>query len=166
MENCNAIKLRVVDIIEGTSVDGPGLRTSIYLAGCRHQCPGCQNPETWSFESGRDMTIKEIMEVVRVNDFNVTLTGGDPLYQLPALTYLVKEIKNLGKTVWCYTGFTYDELVRNPQYDDFLFLIDILVDGPYIEDQRDISLRFRGSTNQRIIDCTKSEKDNIVLWHD
>ena len=166
MENCNVTKLRVVDIIEGTSVDGPGLRTSIYLAGCRHKCPGCQNPETWSFESGRDMTIKEIMEVVRVNDFNVTLTGGDPIYQLPALTHLVKEIKNLGKTVWCYTGFTYDELVRNPQYDDFLFLIDILVDGPYIEAQRDISLRFRGSTNQRIIDCAKSEKDNIVLWRD
>lgn len=143
--------LRVVDIIDGTSVDGPGLRTSIYLAGCRHCCPGCHNPSTWDFSAGRDMTVSELLKRIEDNDFNVTFSGGDPLYQLPALTSLARAIKAAGKTIWCYTGFTYEELAASPDYAEILSLIDVLVDGPYIQALRDPDLRFRGSSNQRIL---------------
>ena len=77
----NTTTLRVMDIVPGTSVDGPGLRTSIYFAGCSHRCAGCHNPQSWPFDAGRDMTIGQIMEIVEENGFNVTFTGGDPMYQ-------------------------------------------------------------------------------------
>ncbi len=89
--------LRVIDIIDGTSVDGPGLRTSIYFAGCDHHCPGCHNPSTWDFRAGRDMSVGEIVEHIVENDFNVTFSGGDPLYQYEALTILARAIKAAGK---------------------------------------------------------------------
>lgn len=143
--------LRVVDIVDGTSVDGPGLRTSIYFAGCKHYCPGCHNPSTWDFSAGRDMTVDQLIERILENDFNVTFSGGDPLYQLTALTVLANEIKKIGKTIWCYTGFTYEELAASSDYNDILSLIDVLVDGPYIQALRDPDLRFRGSSNQRIL---------------
>ena len=92
--------LRVVDIVDGTSVDGPGLRTSIYFAGCDHRCPGCHNPSTWDFNAGRDMTVDELMARIIDNDFNVTFSGGDPLYQLESLTALAEAIKSAGKTIW------------------------------------------------------------------
>lgn len=143
--------MRVVDIIEGTSVDGTGLRTSIYFAGCRHACPGCHNPSTWDFNAGHDMSVDELMEVIREADFNVTFTGGDPLYQAKEILPLAREIKSLGKTIWCYTGFTYEEIADHPDIAPLLELVDVLVDGPFIEAQRDTTLRFRGSSNQRII---------------
>ncbi len=143
--------LRVVDIVDGTSVDGPGLRTSIYFAGCRHCCPGCHNPSTWDFSAGRDMTVDDLMERIIENDFNVTFSGGDPLYQLPALTALARAVKAAGKTIWCYTGFTYEGLAASPEYAEILKLIDVLVDGPYIQALRDPDLRFRGSSNQRML---------------
>ncbi len=143
--------LRVVDILDGTSVDGPGLRTSIYLAGCRHACPGCHNPSTWAFDAGIDMTIDEIMERIKYNDFNVTLSGGDPIYQAKALQPLLQAIKGYGKSVWLYTGFTYEELCRMPDATALFPYIDAIVDGPFIESRRDTALRFRGSSNQRII---------------
>ena len=143
--------LRVADIVDGTSVDGPGLRTSIYFAGCRHCCPGCHNPSTWDFSAGRDMTVDELMERILDNDFNVTFSGGDPLYQLPALISLARAVKAAGKTIWCYTGFTYEELASSKNYSEILSLIDVLVDGPYIQALRDPDLRFRGSSNQRIL---------------
>lgn len=143
--------LRVVDIVDGTSVDGPGLRTSIYFAGCKHCCPGCHNPSTWDFSAGSDMTVDQLMAHIIENDFNVTFSGGDPLYQLPTLTILAKAVKAVGKTIWCYTGFTYEELAASYVYDEILSLIDVLVDGPYIQSLRDPDLRFRGSSNQRIL---------------
>lgn len=147
----NDTLLQVVDIIDGTSVDGPGLRTSIYFAGCDHHCPGCHNPSTWDFAAGKAMTVDQIMERVTDNDFNVTFSGGDPLYQLPALAELARKIKNTGKTLWCYTGFVYEDLLNDDRYNEILSLIDVLVDGPYIAELRDTDLQFRGSSNQRII---------------
>ncbi len=144
--------LRVIDIIEGTSVDGPGLRTSIYLAGCRHACPGCHNPQTWDFAAGRDMTVDEVMEIVRRADFDVTLTGGDPMYQAEALLPLARAIKAAGYGLWCYTGFTLEELDAVPGAAALLDSMDTVVDGPFVADLRDPSLIFRGSANQRIID--------------
>lgn len=143
--------LRVIDIIEGTSVDGPGLRTSIYLAGCRHECPGCHNPQTWDFGAGRDMTVDELLDIVRRADFDVTFTGGDPMYQAEALIPLARAIKQLGYDIWCYTGFTFEQLAHVPAATRLLEYIDTLVDGPFILALRDTDLHFRGSSNQRII---------------
>ncbi len=147
--------LRVIDIIDGTSVDGPGLRTSIYFAGCDHHCPGCHNPSTWDFSAGRDMSVGEIVEHIVENDFNVTFSGGDPLYQYEALTILARAIKAASKTIWCYTGFTYEQLASDPRYSELLSNIDVLVDGPFILALSDTDLRFRGSSNQRIIDLSE-----------
>lgn len=144
--------MRILGIIEGTSVDGPGLRTSIYFAGCNHACPGCHNPQSWDFNAGSEMSVAEIMHTVREADFNVTFTGGDPLLQpLDELAGLARAIRDDGYTIWCYTGFTIEELLESPRYTEILSLIDTLVDGPFVLAQRDISLHFRGSANQRII---------------
>ena len=156
--------LRVIDIVDGTSVDGPGLRTSIYFAGCAHQCPGCHNPSTWDFAAGRDMSIDELMEHIADSGFNVTFSGGDPIYQKVALTTLASAIKAAGKTIWCYTGFTYEQLTADHSCDELLSLIDVLVDGPYIEALRDTDLLFRGSANQRLIDIKKSAPGHIEIW--
>lgn len=151
--------LQVVDIKEGTSVDGPGLRTSIYFAGCRHRCPGCHNPTTWPFDAGTPHTVGELMEIIRYNRFNVTFSGGDPVYQAPALLPLARAIKQNGLTLWCYTGFTFEQIIAgeaSSQAIELLGYTDVLVDGPFIESLRDISLHFRGSSNQRLIDVPQS----------
>lgn len=144
--------LRVIDIVDGTSVDGPGLRTSIYFAGCDHRCPGCHNPSTWDFRAGSEMTVDQLMRRIIDNDFNVTFSGGDPLYQLQPLTALARAVKTAGKTIWCYTGFIYEDLLADKKYSELLSLIDVLVDGPFIMSLRDPDLPFRGSSNQRLID--------------
>ncbi len=143
--------LRVIDIIEGTSVDGPGLRTSIYLAGCDHRCPGCHNPSTWPHDAGRDMPVDELLLYVEEADFNVTLTGGDPIYQAKKLLPFVKYLRENGRTIWLYTGFTIEQLRDMPDAVALFPYLEAIVDGPFIEALRDTTLRFRGSSNQRII---------------
>ena len=91
------------------------------------------------------------------NDFNVTFSGGDPLYQLQPLTTLARAVKAAGKTIWCYTGFIYEDLLADSRYDEILSLIDVLVDGPFILALRDTDLRFRGSSNQRIISLRNAD---------
>lgn len=159
------VRLRVLDIVAGTSVDGPGLRTSIYLAGCDHECPGCHNPESWAHDGGREMSVAEIMDTVKENDFNVTLSGGDPLYQAEGVTTLARAVKRAGYTLWCYTGFTYEYVAVSPRFAGLLGLVDVLVDGPFIESQRDTTLLFRGSSNQRLVDVASSrEAGTVVVW--
>lgn len=158
------ITLRVLDIIPGTSVDGPGLRTSIYFAGCSHKCPGCHNPQSWDFSGGHEMTIPEIIQEIDRHGFNVTFSGGDPIYQLPALVTLSRKIKEKGYGIWCYTGFRYEELKSRPAAKELLAYIDVLVDGPFIESEKDLSLLFRGSANQRLIEIDKDLPDKIRLW--
>ena len=158
--------MRVLDIVEGTTVDGPGLRTSIYVAGCRHQSDACHNPQSWDFNAGKEMSIDEVLEVVRKNDFNVTLSGGDPFYMADDVAELCRRIKDeLHKNIWCYTGFVWESVVGNPEYVPLLNTIDVLVDGPYVEDLHSITLKFRGSSNQRVIDIKKTIKEQkIVLY--
>lgn len=156
--------MRIIDIVPGTSVDGPGLRTAIYFAGCSHRCPGCHNPQSWDFESGREMTVDEVMSEIIENDFDVTFTGGDPMYRAAELLPLAKRIKEAGKTIWCYTGFHYEDVVRDIRMSELLEHIDVLVDGPFIESLRDVHLQFRGSSNQRLIDIARSTPDNIIEW--
>lgn len=155
--------LRVIDISEGTSVDGPGLRTSIYFAGCEHHCEGCHNPQSWDPKAGRDATIDELMEIIDYNDFDVTFSGGDPLFQVEEVTELARRIKSdLNKNIWCYTGFLWENIVDDQRYRPLLETIDVLVDSPFLLSLRDIELRFRGSSNQRIIDVKKSLKSGTV----
>lgn len=145
------MKIRVLDIVRGTTVDGPGFRTSIYFAGCRHACPGCHNPQSWDFGGGVEMDLDEIMEIVREEDFDVTFSGGDPLYHPETVRELSRRVVDVGHKVWLYTGFTIEEIEADPRLADALEFIDTIVDGPYIEALRDTDLLFRGSSNQRII---------------
>ncbi len=104
----------ILSIIRGTTVDGPGFRTSIYLAGCCHQCPGCHNPQSWNPHAGKIMTLEEIMKIVEEEDFDVTLSGGDPLYNPDSTKVLIKALKDNGRNEWVYTGYTWgDNLFRN-----------------------------------------------------
>ena len=158
--------MQILDIVEGTTVDGPGLRTSIYVAGCRHKCEGCHNPQSWDFNAGNAMTDDDILEVINRNGFNVTLSGGDPMYHPEDVARLCRRIKlELHKNIWLYTGFRWEDICDKPEYAEILSHIDVIVDGPFILSRRDISLRFRGSGNQRIIDVQKSlSQDKIVLY--
>ncbi len=159
--SCLAQKLRVLDIVPGTTVDGPGMRTSIYFAGCKHHCPGCHNPQSWDLNGGEEMTVREILEVVKLNDFNVTFSGGDPFFQpTSSLVALAKAIISLGYSIWCYTGYLYDDIRQHP----LIPYLEVLVDGRFIEAQRDISLLFRGSANQRLIDVHRSTPEKVVFW--
>jgi len=141
----------VLKIERGTTVDVPGFRTSIYLAGCRHRCPGCHNPQSWDFEAGVKMSLEEIMDVVREEEFNVTLTGGDPLYNPGGAGALVKAIIAEGLTVWIYTGFTWEEIVEDKSLIAAVEGAEAIVEGRLMESLRDESLPFRGSSNQRIV---------------
>lgn len=153
--------LRVLDILFETMMDGPGLRTSIYFAGCKHHCKGCHNPQSWDMNGGYSMPINHILTLIKEDEFaNVTFSGGDPFYQVDAVTELAKRIKDeTDKTIWCYTGFTIEEIREDPNLNKLLPYIDVLVDGPYVEALRNTDLPFRGSENQRIIHI-KNEKSN------
>lgn len=147
-------RIRILDILEETMADGPGLRTSIYCAGCAHHCPGCHNPQSWDFNGGYEMTVQQLLDIIKDDEFaNVTFSGGDPFYQVEAFTELARRIKEeTSKTIWCYTGFTYEEILADERLNIMLPYLDVLVDGPFVAELRDTGLPFRGSSNQRIID--------------
>ena len=141
--------------------DGPGLRTSIYCAGCSHHCKGCHNPQSWDIANGKWMSIDEIMEVIKADTIsNVSFSGGDPFFQVEAFTELARRIKTeTSKTIWCWTGFTIEQIRADAHLAMLLPYIDTLVDVPFILEQRDTTLLFRGSPNQRIIHLTPVEED-------
>ena len=157
--------ISVLDIVEDTMVDGPGFRTSIYCAGCRHACPGCHNPQSWDFSGGHPMSTEQIMRIIEADPYaNVTFSGGDPMYQPEGFTELARAIRQrTSKDIWCVTGFTFETLINNPRHRQLLELIDVLVDGPFIKSLRDESLLFRGSSNQRLIDVPASLKAGKVV---
>ena len=156
--------MRVLKIIEGTSVDGPGLRTSVYLAGCRHHCPGCHNPQSWDPRGGTEMSVDDIMQVIDSNEAPVTLSGGDPL-QHPGILALARRIRQRGYNLWCYTGHTWDEILSDPNLLEVARLCDVVVDGRFLAEQRDNSLPFRGSSNQRLIDVRATiTTGNVTLF--
>lgn len=155
-----------MQIIRGTTVDGPGFRTSIYFAGCRHNCEGCHNPQSWDFQSGEPMTLNEIKTVIEEEDFDVTLSGGDPLYHPEWVKAISEVTHSLGHTVWIYTGFTWEEICKDSTLYNVISFCDVVVDSPFILKLKDTDLLFKGSSNQRIIDIQKSlKKGEVVLWH-
>ena len=161
--------LSVITIIEDTMVDGPGFRTAIYCAGCKHHCKGCHNPQSWDFNNGKMMSTRQIMDIIKQDPFaNVTFSGGDPMFQPEGFTELAEAIRmETNKTIWCWTGYKFEMLLRMPKQRRLLELIDVLVDGPFIEAQKDPDLLFRGSRNQRLIDVKASLKQGkVVLYYD
>lgn len=161
------LEYRVLSIIRGTTVDGPGFRTSIYLAGCGHACPGCHNPQSWNPEGGDIMTLSEIMDIVRDEDFDVTLSGGDPLFNPESVRNLIEALKQDGRNVWIFTGFRWEEILASEKLRDAVELADVVVDGPFVESLRNPDLLFRGSSNQRLIDVGRSIRSgHPVTWRD
>jgi len=163
--------IRVIRIVPDTIVDGPGLRASIYCAGCDHHCPGCHNPQTWEFDAGTPMSAQEILDELRreAPDNNLTFTGGDPFYQAEGFAELAELVKREfpQKTIWCYTGFSFEEILADEKKLRLLRNIDVLVDGPFVLALRDVkTLLFRGSSNQRLIDVPASLcSGKVVVWH-
>ena len=135
-------ELYIMEVMEQTMADGPGLRTSIYCAGCRHHCPGCHNPQSWKFENGHKMSVNDLLQIIKDDDLsNVSFSGGDPFYQVEGFTELARRIKEeTDKTIWCWTGFTYEEILADSRLSMLLPYIDVLVDGPYVESLRDPQL--------------------------
>lgn len=159
--------IRTSGIIKESIVDGIGLRYVVFFQGCPHNCKGCHNPQTHSFNGGKFVHADTIINEVINNPLldGITLSGGDPLCYPRQCVILAERVREYNKTVWIYTGYTFEEIMANPRKRRVLPVTDVIVDGKYIEEQRDLDLRFRGSNNQRIIDVQKSLKQGkIVLW--
>lgn len=166
-----ALGIRVLNIVPDTIVDGPGMRASVYCAGCAHHCAECHNPQSWDFSAGTAMSPAEIWEVLKHDspDNDVTFSGGDPFYQAEAFAELARLIRAEApeKTIWCYTGFLFEEILADEKKKKLLARLDVLVDGQFVASLRDTkNLLFRGSSNQRLIDVPASLRaGTVVLWH-
>lgn len=157
--------IRIAGLVPESFVDGDGIRFAIFMQGCQRNCAGCHNPETHDLNGGRLIDTTEIISAIKKNPLlnGITLTGGEPFLQIAAADELARAAKNIGLNVWCYTGFTFENLP--PDAEPLLENIDVLIDGEFIESLRDLELQFRGSSNQRIIDVKKTREQNkIVLW--
>lgn len=159
------MKIRLAAGLQTDSiVDGLGIRTVIWTQGCSHNCKGCHNKETHDFTGGKEFELEEIKKKIAKLEYQdgITFSGGDPMFQPEACSILAKFIKEQDMNVWCYTGFTFEELLKmskkNKFIIEFLKNIDILVDGKFDIVKKSYNIKFRGSTNQRIIDVQKSLK--------
>ena len=158
--------ISILEIVEDTTVDGPGFRTSVYSSGCPHRCPGCHNPQSWEIDNGHPVETEEILKIILADPFaDVTFTGGDPMFQPQGFAELAQAIReNSTKNIWCYTGYRFEDLLQNPAQKALLEQIDVLVDGRFIDALKNDELRFRGSSNQRIINVQASlEKGETVV---
>lgn len=164
------MKIRLASKLQQDSiVDGPGIRMVIWTQGCSHNCKGCHNPKTHDFNEGFLKEIDELkMEIKSIkNHDGITLSGGDPFFQIESCLEIAKFSKEIGLNVWCYTGFTFEEILKlskvNKKALEFLTYIDVLIDGKFILEQKDLTLQFRGSKNQRIINVKSSLKNGKAV---
>lgn len=150
-------------------VDGPGLRTTVFVQGCNHHCPGCHNPETQG-AGGYFTDTKLLAETLTMGRsmVHLTLSGGEPMLQAKALVDLVHRMReHTSVDVWCYTGFTWEELQKNADMKELAVLCDVIVDGRFVLALRDTSLLFRGSSNQRLIDVRRTlEEGKVIEWEE
>lgn len=171
-------KMNYGKIYNCDTTNGPGLRVTVFVSGCRHHCPGCFNPETWNFEYGKPFTSETISKIVMLASENfiqgVTFLGGEPMepenQPMIALTMMAIKAFLPKKDIWLYSGYSFEELNydKSPIHTEFtnhiLELTDVLVDGEFIQDQKDVQLKFRGSSNQRVLDCKMSLELNRAIW--
>lgn len=150
------------EIVADSVVDGPGIRMTIFYQGCPHHCKGCQNPETWDYDvSCLQVNNLDILDEIDIDPLisGVTFSGGEPLSpcNFDSLFFLVKELKKRNKNIWIFTGYVLEDAIRKYPIikDELLPYVDVVVDGPFIEEQKNLMLRFRGSENQRIINVSK-----------
>jgi len=160
--------LRVFGIVSDSIVDGPGLRLSVFTQGCPHGCPGCHNPESHDPSGGRDAAVADIVLEAKKNPLlsGVTLTGGEPMQQAAACAALVRLLPR-HLNVWVFSGYTYEEILQSGDADRLSLLnaADVLVDGRFVLAKRSLSLPFRGSANQRLIDLNETRKTGrVTLW--
>lgn len=162
------MQIRLSGIVNDSIVDGTGIRMTVFTQGCPHHCPGCHNPQTHDFLGGYLEDTAVIAEKFSQNPLlcGITLSGGEPFFQAQPLTVLCREIKAMGKDIWAYSGYTYEELLADvtPYARELLSLVDVLVDGKFEQEQSDLNLYFRGSSNQRLILVQQSlAQQEIVL---
>lgn len=152
--------MRIADITQDSIVDGPGLRFTLFTQGCPHHCKGCHNPATHDPEGGKEMAVEDVIAAMLRNPLTdgLTLSGGEPFMQSADCARIAAAAKEKGLNVWAYSGWTFEELLADerPGVRELLSLCDVLVDGPFILSQRSLTLKWRGSTNQRVLDVPKS----------
>jgi len=162
------MKIRLASpIVTDSVVDGKGLRTVIWCQGCSHNCPGCHNPDTHNFLAGFEKDIDELVQEILAVDMQsgVTFSGGDPMLQATSCSQVASQLKERGINIWCYTGFTFEELLEKPDCLEFLQYIDVLIDGRFELEQKSYELLFKGSENQRVINVAESlQKKKAVLY--
>lgn len=166
-----ADSIRIAGIVRESIVDGPGIRFTVFCQGCPHACEGCHNPETHDFTGGSDCSIDRLLEEIEKNPLlaGVTFSGGEPFCQPRGFAELAKKVREKNLSITVFSGYTLEQLNEMSKQDEdvreLLQLTDILIDGPYIKELRDLTLRFRGSSNQRVIDMNRTrEKGETVLW--
>lgn len=151
--------IRTAGIVNDSIVDGPGLRLTVFTQGCPHHCPGCHNPQSHAFDGGELKETDAILEMARENILldGITLSGGEPFAQAAACAAIAKGAHASGLNVWCYTGYTFETLLEGSnEWRELLENIDVLVDGPFLIEQKTLNAPFRGSSNQRILDVPAS----------
>ena len=166
------MKIRLAgEITTDSIVDGEGIRSVVWCQGCIHNCPGCHNPETHSFDSGILRDVSEVCKEIASLEFQdgITLSGGDPFCQVDACLEIAKFCQNIGLNVWCYTGYKIEDLLKRSKKErkikEFLENIDVLVDSPFIMELKSYDVPFRGSSNQRLIDSKESIlNDQVILY--
>ncbi|OCN01090.1 anaerobic ribonucleoside-triphosphate reductase activating protein [Clostridium sp. W14A] len=160
-------ELRVCGIETESIVDGKGIRFVVFVQGCPHHCPGCHNPQSHPFEGGTVWSIHDLFEKIRENPLlkGVTFSGGEPFCQPGPLTELARLVHSAGLDVTTYTGYLYENLVamQRPEIDALLEQTDLLVDGPFLREEKDLTLRFRGSRNQRVINMAETRRRRIIV---
>lgn len=159
------MKVKIAGITKESLVDGPGIRYVIFSQGCSHNCRGCHNPTTHSFKEGVEMDVEEIVNDVLNSKHidGVTFSGGDPFYQPKEFKYIAHKLHENDINIMSYTGFTYEKIIESSEMKDLLEDIDILIDGPFVENKKTFKIPFRGSENQRAIDVQNSLKESKVI---
>lgn len=163
--------IRIADTIQDSIVDGPGFRFVVFTQGCLRHCPECHNPHTWDPAGGKEVTVDSLYKTLSANPLTdgLTLSGGEPYLQAAACAELAQKAKAGGFNVWCYSGYTFEEILETSKTDPgFKALIeasDVLIDGMFLIEEKSLTLKWRGSQNQRVIDVRKSLESGEVVLH-
>ncbi len=163
--------LRIADTIQDSIVDGPGFRFVVFTQGCLRHCPECHNPHTWDPAGGKEVTVDSLYKTLSSNPLTdgLTLSGGEPYLQAAACAELAHRAKAGGFNVWCYSGYTFEEILEtsktDPGFKALIEATDVLIDGMFLIEEKSLTLKWRGSQNQRVIDVRKSLESGEVVLH-